>query len=65
MGQYIIQRGEAEPYPNGTRFKLKSTGLPGVIIKQCFCTSPNLHYEVKLDMDDHVTISGHLDLVVE
>jgi hypothetical protein len=48
--EWMTKRGEAEPYPDGTRIKSKDSGSEGVIEKQCGCGSGDwLHYEVRMN----------------
>lgn len=57
-----IKRGEVDPYPPGTRVKLKPKGIPGTVLKECSCTINHLHYEVKFDGVSNVMVPGHEDL---
>jgi hypothetical protein len=59
-GEHFTWKGTATPYANGTRFRRKSDGLQGVILCQCPCTSPWIHYEVRMD-DGVMTAPGHED----
>jgi hypothetical protein len=61
MEVYTI-RGTVTPYPNGSRVECILNGYKGTIVKECYCSSKYLHYEILIDGADRLSIYEHKEL---
>jgi hypothetical protein len=59
---WFVNRGTVKPYPSGMRF-VTETGYKGEIVKECYCTSDNLHYEVRFDGSNYNSIVQHPEII--
>jgi hypothetical protein len=59
----LLRKGQAEPFPAGTRFKIN--GNPGEILRECPCTDGYLHYEVLFEGEKKAIVVLHSELVGE
>jgi hypothetical protein len=58
-----ICKGTIIPFPDNSLITT-TAGLNGILLKQCPCTSPNLHYEIRLDGCTGTSFYHHDQLIL-